>query len=484
MSGLSINPVSIALTLSVVLGLSGLLLLVTAIRGRRIDDHPRCRECGYDLSGHTATPEVCPECGRNLSRSKRAVRIGHRRRRPVRAVLGVLMLVVSLSALMTIVWIRSSQVRLIEYYPVWLLRMELESGDPASADGAIAELLRRYESGDLTVAQVTMLIERLVAQHSILTAHWTDQHSRFVESTWASGDLNDDRFAKYVKAAIDQAIVLSARPKMRSGQSLMVQSELDAIRLSSDFNRSSTGGMADRVFVLQKRYEIRNGDELLWGARHATTSAPIGSGYSATSQSMTLDLEPGDYDLTVVADLQMYLITYGIVPIDTDDPNLRVASWRVAKTVPVSVLSPDEHFIALIADDDPVIATQLRDSVIIDLSSESIRIENTTQSYETGRGFVDLHRPPIDVAFTVYGHLDGVETVVGSFARKAGQRAGGGWLHRPVRNVYPDAEAIDIILRPDRAAAERTMNIDAIWGGELVFEDVPLRKSPTGDGED
>src|SRR5438067_13324862 len=55
-------------------------LLVYALRGRRIDDHPVCRKCGFDLFGKPEGSTVCSECGADLA-GKRAVRVGNRRRR-------------------------------------------------------------------------------------------------------------------------------------------------------------------------------------------------------------------------------------------------------------------------------------------------------------------------------------------------------------------------------------------------------------------
>src|SRR2546423_1510864 len=42
------------------------------------DDHPLCRQCGFDLTGKPETSTQCSECGTDLS-GPRAIRIGHRR---------------------------------------------------------------------------------------------------------------------------------------------------------------------------------------------------------------------------------------------------------------------------------------------------------------------------------------------------------------------------------------------------------------------
>src|SRR3954451_21021619 len=67
---------------------TSLIAILLAFRGRRIDDHPICRKCGFDLFGLPPTSHNCPECGRDLKR-KRADRIGHRRRLKTLLLLGL-----------------------------------------------------------------------------------------------------------------------------------------------------------------------------------------------------------------------------------------------------------------------------------------------------------------------------------------------------------------------------------------------------------
>src|SRR3954451_5269023 len=58
-------------------GLASAAVLAYALRGRRVDDHPLCRTCGFDLFGKPVDSTRCPECGADLAR-RRAVRIGRR----------------------------------------------------------------------------------------------------------------------------------------------------------------------------------------------------------------------------------------------------------------------------------------------------------------------------------------------------------------------------------------------------------------------
>ena len=43
--------------------LVGAILMILGVRGKRINDHPTCRDCRFDLSGVYPGVVTCPECG-------------------------------------------------------------------------------------------------------------------------------------------------------------------------------------------------------------------------------------------------------------------------------------------------------------------------------------------------------------------------------------------------------------------------------------
>ena len=71
--------------------LLGALLIALGFRGQKSsNNHPTCRDCGFDLENVYQTAGVtCPECGAGLKRD-RGIRIGQRRRRPIFIGLGLL----------------------------------------------------------------------------------------------------------------------------------------------------------------------------------------------------------------------------------------------------------------------------------------------------------------------------------------------------------------------------------------------------------
>jgi len=68
--------------IAAVLALLGAALVALGVRGRRVDDHPICRGCGFDCQGVYPRRSVwCPECGCCLTPANTGVRRGRRERR-------------------------------------------------------------------------------------------------------------------------------------------------------------------------------------------------------------------------------------------------------------------------------------------------------------------------------------------------------------------------------------------------------------------
>src|SRR5215213_7579554 len=78
--------------------LMSIALLRWGIHGVRVDDHPLCRSCGFDLTRRNPDAVACPECGANVS-DGRGIVIGHRRRRTGMIVSGAALLLAVLGIL-------------------------------------------------------------------------------------------------------------------------------------------------------------------------------------------------------------------------------------------------------------------------------------------------------------------------------------------------------------------------------------------------
>src|SRR5580765_2245604 len=147
--------------------LGGIFLLLLGLRGRRVDDHPVCRKCGFDLTGRPggASAGRCSECGTDLARS-RAVRIGNRQQRRLLLRLGVLLTVICVMWLGSIGWIVGRGVDLNQYKPVWLLLRETSGKDLPARDAALAEIMSRVRRGKLPGESVNPVVGKGLAMQA------------------------------------------------------------------------------------------------------------------------------------------------------------------------------------------------------------------------------------------------------------------------------------------------------------------------------
>src|SRR4051812_5753200 len=117
-------PAFVLVPLAVTAAAAG--LVVVAVRGRRVDDHPLCRRCGFDLFGKPADSARCAECGADLT-GRRAVRVGRRQPRWRLAALAAVVLALSAGGGGVAGWARVKGVDPNRYKPSWWLSKETAS---------------------------------------------------------------------------------------------------------------------------------------------------------------------------------------------------------------------------------------------------------------------------------------------------------------------------------------------------------------------
>jgi hypothetical protein len=260
----------------------GVLLFVIGLRGRRINDHPICARCRFDLIG-LANPAACPECGSELGKA-RAIRTGARRKRPAFMATGAAMLLLTALAA-TVVQGGST---LDRYMPSWLLVLECRFRAPARVSGMLTELIARSDRNELSnAARATLARQALHAQSTNLP-DWSRE--------WASV-LSDPTFSALLTpkerdaaAAAGSNVKLQARGIARSGGELPI---------------SITHSVSDRFLHAGRmclthdvRVVIRDSAGKIvyeWKEEHAQTyGATPGSTIGAT-WTVQPDIAPGKY---------------------------------------------------------------------------------------------------------------------------------------------------------------------------------------------
>ena len=213
------------MTLSITLIALGVIgLFVFGVRGIRAGASPHCRKCGYDLSG-IESPTTCPECGRDISNAK-AVRRGGLRRKPVLAGVCLIVLLTGGTLLGYRAVIATGNLP-PSARPVWLLKIDAKSEEPARAEAAIDELYKRYIKEELDDETLASLVDIALDYHGDASYEWAG--SSFIDVLVESNenglmtDAQMERYRKGVFAGLDLQ-AWKTRYRTRPGETISTSS--------------------------------------------------------------------------------------------------------------------------------------------------------------------------------------------------------------------------------------------------------------------
>ena len=174
----------------------GMTLIGIGWHGRRIDRHPLCAACGYDLLGRRPYTRRCAECGADISGL--AIRVGHRACRP-RPLFGGLVL--SLPAFLVIASMTYVVVRGIDitpHKPAWWLVYEL-GGSEATETAAFNELATRMQKQLLADHHITSVADHCLENQRSAYVEWRQVWGAFLEASHASGKLSKEQWGRYAE---------------------------------------------------------------------------------------------------------------------------------------------------------------------------------------------------------------------------------------------------------------------------------------------
>lgn len=210
-------PAVLILLLATLLG--GVLLAIFGFRGRRINDHPVCSWCAFDLDGVYPECVTCPECGAGLKRDK-AVRTGVRKRMPVLAAAGLLLVATSLVPFGVVSYAAITGSDINKYKPLGLLLWEGRLADPTRSVKITDELMSRVLAGTLAPDQYQKIIATALAIQGDHARPWSEGWGDLIERAHFDGVLSKEDHARF--AAQAPVFELFTRPAASVGGKLPV----------------------------------------------------------------------------------------------------------------------------------------------------------------------------------------------------------------------------------------------------------------------
>lgn len=286
--------------------LLGLVMLIAAVRGRRINDHPICRRCRFDLVGLIPAAETCPECGSRLD-AKNAVRVGARVRRygGLRGVVvAAAVLLIGLAGMGGLGVVAARGVNIYSKLPTAVLVTLSRFSDSPNVP---TELVARVRAGNVSAYSLKRL-GRTALYHQAAAAAgkstWNTAWGDLFVRAWEAQQMNAAETRLFLERAFTPS--LKYRERVRRGDDLPVSVMPVCALAPSEFNvvmfgeigleAQPTGSMATSFKV---ELRVRSGDR------------------ASSTSNMLAELPPGQ-------DGERELIVHGawsihLVPLTEDD---------------------------------------------------------------------------------------------------------------------------------------------------------------------
>lgn len=457
-------------------------LLIVGLRGRRVDDHPLCRRCGFDLTGRPAGSTRCAECGADLTRP-RAVRVGRRVRRRGALAIGALLLLAFIMPAGVIGWGRAKGVDWNRHKPGWWLVVETEGSDPVARDAALAELIGRLKAGTLSDDDLASLVGHALDEQGAPDTPWVAAWGEVVEGARAGGRLPDERWVRYLRQAIGPETLSLHIARGRPQDEIEVTVDFGPPRIArgtpnllasvwlplDEWPRGETPDPPMRWPRAEPRWRrIRPRTIFL----HPTAGVYFDQSEDLPAAHVAPEgAGPGTYTATMPVKLQVFEVPDDAVP----RRGGRRGPYRPtpADVRVETVLQLSDTWTLLPADWDPRVADpSLAGAVRAAVSVHSMMVDEYHD--HDFSAIVIMDAPPANLSFAASVRKGGEEFPVGHLGARAGRRETVGYLRTKLPAVR-SGDRVDLVLRADPTAAALIDGIDAYWDGELVFEGVRIR---------
>ena len=474
------------IVLLIVAAVLGLCLTFVGLRGRRVDEHPLCRRCGFDLTGNPDAA-VCNECGADLTRP-RATKIGHRARRRLPLTLGLSLLVPCLLIGGVVGYVVLRGIDVQAYKPAWLLARELRSADNPTRDAAFAELGKRMTNGKLSDAATADSVTWVLDVQGDAAKAWDDQWGTLVEDARAAGKVGDEQWRRYARQGWRP--VMSVRPDIRQGDVLPFRVEVD---------RHIGRGAAWQIYLsitdgrLDGRPVAANFAGGLTFAKSSTSSSYPYGAVVAGEATDALPVGKSRLGVNVEFAVSEYRQTnpWVMTPKSLDDgpPLVREATRLDAG---FAVHDRDEPPGWIVTDES------LRPGVESRVWVSPARRASAAQ-FASGQA---IEKRPWEIGVRVVSGAGDVPVDYRIVLRRGGQertlRAGSSMMTSRAgvdgkltaargftfsADELPDAapgadpmSPVTVILRPDLKSIAERLDTTPVWGREIVLENVPMRR--------
>lgn len=446
--------------------LVGLGLLLLGVRGRRRGDTPYCARCRYQLAAATALR--CSECGAALEGERSVVR-GEWARRTRPLWIGATTLLLALAALAGLSLQALLKANFYAYAPTWVVLRDLNSGVEVRELQALNELSIRLQGQQLdrdqamTMADFCLAVQVRPEPSALLGALAAD----LLGDLYKLRALDDARRLRFIEQCAWSELLVRARIWGAGADPVVA-----ALRVSPR-------GDDDCLTLRARAGGMRVGDRELKGGAALIELSGWG-GWGQAHFDEVIELSPGEHEASATIEFEAFEGGVGgnhinVGQLSAKAPGERVHAFTRQLTARFRVLPADGPD-PIVRRSDPEIAGLMRAAV----TPGQLKITENFFGPASLHGSIVLGTPrPVDIAFRVSLETDGRVIPLGQLSAPK-NLAGPGSQHSSgisarIEKPYPTRGTM--IFRPDRAAAAGTLDVYEVWGGELRFEDQPIKNN-------
>lgn len=493
----------------------GILFLRRGVGGAPVFSEPRCAKCDYDLrafrfdlddspraaAAHAADAVAtdqagaqrdpfagrrCPECGANLD-GRGAVTFARPARNHRLIWMGIGILFLPALLILAVLFTRIGPVGGSGGVPAQAtasLLTDLKNPQTAARPWHWQELERRHNAGQLSPAEQSETIERLIAHVGNQTAtlgspqplHWIDGFVRTLDSQNVFSPAQLDRLSQ----AHYGAPAASVTERLRHTTQMHF-----TLRYGTPWNLPNT------VFVYAIRNihldgeQAKNTGTRLRGRSYSAEAGDLDPDWLSDSRQSEIrgtlelprDLSPGKHEIEFTVDAGV-LAEPAVFTAVQNRPGQKErwtgvrSTWSSTVRVPFVLLGAGEQAVELVTDEasDPLVTGSL--------ATPTIQVRRSRTGVELELHFASTKSPPSLPIFTTLELDLGGQILTSTFSRVSADHD---WrIPFQLDKLSPDLRQLTVVLKPNVELAEADVDIEQIWGKEIRFEDVPVERFDLG----
>lgn len=245
----------------------GVVLTWGGLRGRRVNDHPVCRRCRFDLHGVYPGGVTCPECGSGL-KGPRAIRVGVRVRRRWALRIGVTVLILSGLLGGAMVWVLAAGPNANKYKPAMLLVFQGRFAGVKRSQEAANEVIRRLQGDEMTDSSIAWAVDAALSIQGDSARPWVPEWGTVIELANAAGKVSNADYARFLHQSV--LLGMQARPSVIAGE------RLPLIVGVEEWRRASANGLYVGVWIDRVKIGGREVEWVLYGEKRLALRNSMG----------------------------------------------------------------------------------------------------------------------------------------------------------------------------------------------------------------